>query len=237
MYDFSNYKLTNWWNLKQEEHEIDMGISGMMKAIELNEESIEKVKLALKQIEQSVQEEFKEETPDILEQIVSQYARIDDEVSWELERSLRNSMLLTIYSFFEGKLKEICELIEQDFNFQVKIEDLRSSDDIGLYVKYIEKVFGLKIAISIEKHLTPLKHNKQVRNIIAHQNSNFTQSQSKKLPNIKGIKKYLRVDGSGFLLIESVIYIESIINNVKLFFKELIEQLDEHYGELKIRDN
>ena len=53
-------------------------------------------------------------------------------------------------------------MIEQDFDYQIRIDDLRGNDDIGLYIKYIEKVFGLKMGGMEVRKPDALKKNKKL---------------------------------------------------------------------------
>lgn len=53
---------------------------------------------------------------------------------------------------------------------------------------------------------------------IAHQDSNLSKEEAKKLPKVKGHNLYRCEDGYGFVSVESVIYLESLVNCISQFY-------------------
>ena len=79
----------------------------------------------------------------------------------EIQRKQRFAIILSIFSFFEGQLKGVCTLIEQTYNFNIKIDDLNSNEDLLRYWNYLEKVFEID-TLKVEPSFTPIKQQKIV---------------------------------------------------------------------------
>lgn len=233
---FFDVKMPKWWSLEQEKREIEQGVFGLKKMIELNEESVLKVKRALEEKRKQFLDEIKNEDQEYRDHLESSFLDDEEIHNWELERKQRASLILILYSFFEGKLKSICELIEKEFNFKIKLADLKNNEDIQHYIIYIEKVFGYEISAESEKYLTPIKQHKIVRNIIAHQDSNFKKNQKKRIQAENGLELIFMDGETGFVSIKSDVFAKYLVQNIESFFESLLERLDDHYGIIKNKE-
>ncbi|RZK45142.1 MAG: hypothetical protein EOO61_01095 [Hymenobacter sp.] len=162
---------------------------------------------------------------------ISQVFEREEMIIEELRRQQRYSMCMSIYSFFEGRLRTLCEYIEAEFPFKIKLNDLNSSDHIMQFVNYIAKVYEADLS-KTESYFTPIKISKAVRNVIAHHdgctsNRKLTDSIEKK----KGF--YQERHGASFkIVIRSEKYILYLIDKMELYFKELLKAVDERYVQL-----
>ena len=130
---------------------------------------------------------------------------------------------VSIYSFFEGKLKELCIKVELKMGAKVKLEDI--SDARGYVNQYWEYLtVGLKIDDTRAKeYFEKLKSLKTYRNKIVHENG-FIED----LKIRESIRKSegLEVDAGGHLKIVNVIFLNEVLNNVRLFFQETLKSID-----------
>lgn len=232
-YVFSDIKMPNWWSLEQEKREIEQGIFGLKKMIELNEEAVLKVNKTLEEKRKEFLEEITDEDPEYQNHLESTFLGDEEIHNWELERKQRASLILILYSFFEGKLKSICDLIEKEFEYKIKLADLKNNEDIQHYITYIEKVFGFDIPAESEKYLTPIKQHKIVRNIIAHQDSNFKKNQKNRIQVGNGLELISMNGETGFISLKSDMFANHLVQNIESFFKTVLEELDDHYGKIK----
>ncbi len=222
--------MPNWWSLEQEKREIEQGVFGLKRMIELNEDSVQKVNQTLEEKRKQFLDEIKDEDPEYRSHLESYFLGDEEVHNWELERKQRASSVLILYSFFEGKLKSVCELIEKEFSFKIKLDDLKNNEDIQLYLTYLEKIFGFDLPTDTEKFLTPIKQHKIVRNIIAHQDSNYKKEQKRKIQVENGLELFHHNGEIGFISIKSDKYAKFLLQNMEQFFNSLLEKLDIYYG-------
>lgn len=154
-----------------------------------------------------------------------------EEILNRIAQSQRKSFVLSIFSIVEGQLKLIAYLIENNFDFNIKIKHLTGENYIHRYWLYITKVFEIDDS-DVEKEYNLIKQQQYVRNKIAHRNSEIDESKLKFINESKGLisVKY----GSDYLLeISDSNYINELIKNSELFFNKLSKAIDKRYGEIK----
>lgn len=144
-----------------------------------------------------------------------------------------NSLCLLTYSVIEGRLKNICQFLENKYQYKIKIEDLSTNDDLMRYWNYLTKVYEIN-PDKVEKYFTPIKQQKVVRNIIAHQDGKPRKEQVSKLIIVKGLE--IKDYGKNYqVLIKGNDYIEFLLYNANHFFKELLKSIDLRYTEIEIK--
>ncbi len=150
----------------------------------------------------------------------------------ELQRVQRYSICLSLFSFFEGRLKAICESIEKEFDAKIKIDDLSGKDDVMRYWNYLVKVYEVDISHA-EKFFTPIRQHKQVRNLIAHYNG-YTNAETKnKLEPHPGLA-FTEVDENVYQLqIKKSEYFLFLIEKMETFLNEILDPLDKRYEQKK----
>ena len=149
----------------------------------------------------------------------------------QILQNLRKASLLSIFSILEGQLKLISKLVEDEFEFSVKIKHITGSDYIHKYWLYLTRVFELNPA-TVEAEYKLIRQHRIIRNKIAHSNSEIDAS---KLPFVEqteglSIKKF---GSDNIVEISNDLYIIEIINLIKSFFNKLVKSVDRRYGEMK----
>jgi hypothetical protein len=148
----------------------------------------------------------------------------------EVKPFQRYSTCLSIFSFFEGKLKTICELIEKENSYKIKIKDLKGYDSILVYYNYLTKVY--EIETGIEPYLNSIKDQRFVRNKIAHENGFFQEDELKKFKPTLGVVKE-KYNNEYQIIITDTIYFTDLIQKMDLFLKRLLLDVDKRYSKIK----
>lgn len=146
-------------------------------------------------------------------------------------QSQRKASVLSIFSLIEGKLKELCNLVEGEFNFKIKINDLGGSDDIQKYWVYLDKVYGLDTS-KLEPLYTPIKQQKYFRNKIAHNNSKIDESKKQLVMQTLGLK-VVSYGKNHILTIAKADYVENLLTSAQALFDNLIELMHNRFAELR----
>jgi hypothetical protein len=228
--DFSNIYLFTWEDLNYTEVENEIGVEAFKKLCTNQESSL---KITEQEFKELVNIEFSTLKPEEQGSYYMQIFQRDELMIKELLRQQRYSLCLSIFSFFEGRLKTICTQIEHDFNFRIKINDLNSNEDLLKYWNYLIKVFELDAA-NLEKYFTPIKQQKIVRNLIAHQNGMPRTEQEKKLNIVEGIQLE-QYEGFCQIVINDPAYIINLLDAMYFFLKELLLAIDARYILLKAK--
>lgn len=227
----------NWSLIEYELFNIDIEIHSLEAMINSVDDLINNEERELENQKQEFQKEHQDWDPQLYSNYESQAFSIHDTLNWNVSKNLRNSIVLILYSYFEGKLRKICKIIENEFRFKIKLEDLNRSDNLSLYLIYLSKVYSLDLTGEIEKYLTLIKQQRIIRNIIAHQESSFNVNQKDKIQKAIGLKKYENTDGSGFINITNKDYNLFLLNNIKGCLKNLSVLVDKQYIKKKTEDN
>ena len=142
--------------------------------------------------------------------------------------TIRKSMLVTIFTFFESNLLRISKLAEAEFKPKIKINDLSGNDYIHQYWIYLTKVIELD-KTKYERYYTPIKQQKVIRNKISHHNGKLDNSASDKLKNIITETEGLTVQDNYIMILDSK-YLKNLLEKSRLFFEHLLKELDLFYS-------
>jgi hypothetical protein len=143
----------------------------------------------------------------------------------------RKASLLSVFSILEGQLKLISNLIEDEFNFDIKLKNLNGSDYIHRYWLFLTKVFKMH-SMDIEKDYNSIRQHKYIRNKIAHNNSVIEKRKLQFVKETKGLR--IRKFGEDNIVeIKNDKYISDILNSIRMFFNKLTKEIDNRYGEIK----
>lgn len=228
-YDFSSIQLYYLEYLFSIEFEIEIGIDAIKTILNKQYLIIEQSKsMLIESIKKdeylkSIEEEHKGD-------YINQFYQREEFVIKEIIMHQMYSLCLTIYSFIEGRLKFICEYLEKNNSYKIKIEDLSTNDDLMKFWNYLTKVFEINPALA-EKYLTPLKQQKIVRNIIAHQDGKPTIEQLRRITRIKGLE-IVNYGNFHQIVINENDYIYFLLDKTELFFKELLKSIDLRHKEI-----
>ena len=100
------------------------------------------------------------------------------------------------------------------------------------YWYYLEKVYEIENK-SIEPFFTPIKQQKIIRNVIAHQDGIIREEQIKKVNLVDGIK--IREIGERRQIdLGENLYVIYLLNKIEAFFKEVLLLIDKRYKEKNI---
>jgi hypothetical protein len=152
----------------------------------------------------------------------------EDNIHLIFQNQLR-SRVLSIFSILEKKLYQLCKLIEKEFNFSVKLKHLKGNDTLNGFWTYLTFVFKFD-KNEIEKLYTPIVTKKYLRNKIAH-GKNIDQNNLRNQRSQKGLVIYEH-RGEGYFRIENS-YVYQLIEELDLFFVQLIKSVDRRYIEIK----
>lgn len=127
----------------------------------------------------------------------------------------RKSALLTLYSFLENELYQLCFLFQDTNKFSIDLKDLNGKG-ISKTIIYLKKVVGLQID-SWEK----IHEIRQIRNLIAHNDSRLVDSEGNPRSEINIVNKTNLLNGQTELKIEN-----GYLQNVLATFRTQFEILD-----------
>lgn len=150
----------------------------------------------------------------------------------QLQKLQRYSLIVSVFSFFESKLSDLCKNIESKFQFSIKLNDLnKTNGDISKYWFYLKKVVEIE-SKSVEPFFTIINQQRKIRNIIVHQDGFIDKEKTTRLTLIEGCE-IQNIDNLSFIIIEQDIYVENILEKMDQFFKELFVCISYRFSELK----
>jgi hypothetical protein len=147
------------------------------------------------------------------------------------KKFLYNSQLLTYYAFFEAWLKELCDCHHKlGFN-RMTIKDVAGRNYIEKSKLYLEKVGDFHLG-NLKGEWTRIQTLQQIRNLIAHNNSNIVkdsnkpivkQSQYQLLSKEKSIKLDL---STGDFYIKEKGFLLDVLDLFELYLSKIIRMID-----------
>lgn len=223
MYSFNDIVTYNWMELKIFSVEISDSTYTFNKLLLNLNESLANIKLKHK--------------TEVAEDDGSEQAllQLEELVINELEKQQHYAYCLAAHSSFEGKLKRICNKIETEFNFKIKLADLNGGNDLKKFYNYLEKVFEMDVRKMETAYKSICKH-KIVRNKITHNNGIISideKSEVSKL-NLKELTIESIEEKDMFQIKLNKDYFSVLNENISSFYKELIPAIDERYKILKL---
>lgn len=233
--DLISFSIENWNQTEYHQFEIDIIHDSFKKMSEDNERNII----------QNTQEvhkifELKSNTNDEYDLY---YAELGNElelrVNDELEKRLRFSSFISIISYIESKLKDICKALENDFKFTIKLKDLNSKNDLSKFKLFLFKVLEIE-PININDDFDKLILYYQIRNLIIHYDGSFIgnnikecrdmKNNFKTIPgihyNISSFKLNSNSSCSFAIEFKDQIFIENLLIVFKSFFENLLECIE-----------
>jgi hypothetical protein len=232
--DIRDLYLFDWKELEYLQFENEIGIHAF-KILNANQEkALQKTQNKFGTVLRKKKKHLKNMNEEEKQRYCSQFYEREEKEIGELQRQQRYSMCVSLFSFFEGRLKTICNKIEQEFVFKIKIDDLNKSDDLKRYWNYLEKVFEMKMK-NLEPLYTPIKQNKEIRNKIAHKDGNANAEEKKRINNIvkgKGLS-FKQINDYFQIQISDTKYILYLIDIMSEFLDKLISAIDGKYMEKK----
>ena len=132
---------------------------------------------------------------------------------------------MTIFAFFESRVKSICEKIENDFPEKLKYS--KGPSEIGKLWNYLIHTCKLNTD-KVEPFYRLIDEQRFVRNRIVHHGGYLSEEQKKNVHLVQGLKIKC---GHNICKIEitDIEYLKYIIEQIDKFFKELLPSIDEKY--------
>ena len=159
------------------------------------------------------------------------YYNDTEKINSVILQNYRKASLLSIFSILEGQLKLLSKLVEDEFDFSVKTEHITASDYINKYWLYLTKVFELN-PVNVEGYYNQIREHRFVRNKIAHDNSEISNSKVQFVKQTKGLS--IRKFGDDNILeIDNHEYLTKILTLIETFFEKLTISVDKRYGIIK----
>lgn len=168
-----------------------------------------------------------EENPEEGYQIVVQSHKGLDDATWDLNgvyeeyfpNLQRGSALITLYSFFEHELDELCGLFIKEGNLSISQTDMKGKG-IERSVLFLEKIIGLQINKN-SATWNEIKKIQKVRNQIAHENSKLVDKSGQRIGDV-----FDYVQACAFLTGQDRIniqqgYLEHILRTFESLFREI----------------
>lgn len=164
---------------------------------------------------------------------------IDGELGEELSQLLTNlqnrvfynSLLITAYSFLEYALTEYCRMLENYIEADVgPYHSYEKGKGIDKSKAYLKEAF--EINISDQKEWSQLKTYGKVRNLIIHNDGNIITDSEKALNEQNDFKELnkipeLDITETGYIHIQDVEYIKSLLEKSTTFLNSVIETTNE----------
>lgn len=153
-----------------------------------------------------------------------------DSQTWDLDEIFlehfpniqRKSALLTLYSFLENELTQLCLLFKETNKFTVELNDLHGKG-ISKTIIYLKKVIGLQIDDWKKIH-----DIRQIRNLVAHNDGRLLDSDGKPRNEINIVNRTELLNGQTDLKIEDG-YLQNVLKTFKTQFEILDKEIKARY--------
>jgi len=133
----------------------------------------------------------------------------------------RRSALLTVCSYFEHELDQLCLLYQSEKSFRLALSDLNGKG-IDRSISYLEKVAGLYVhrASPVWKDI---KNIQKIRNLIVHGGGRLRDNHGKPKTDIAGVIKQMRYLSGDDEIVLANGFLSYVVGTYRKYF-ELINQ-------------
>lgn len=228
-FNFDDLVVYNWVELRPIVLELELSTHALHKMLSNQEEFGLKLKGVFdKEIQDDV--EFNSLEYYNIGGYYQAFYEIEEKTIKELRKQQRYAFMLTIYSYFEGKLKSLCTKIEKEFSFDQKLYNSKGENDLMKYYNYLKNVLQIETQ-NTDVFFDHINSQKNTKNKIAHQNGFLYKNDTDKITIIDGLtinelenEKNINIDAN---------YLSCLSANIENFFKALIPAIDERYKSLQ----
>jgi len=236
MFDFTNLDyIKNWDYLYYYNQDIKMIISAERNLIRNSDEYVNILKSELENDILNDPELKNKPKNEQEESFQAQYFRHyyeDSEIFIDrIRQSQRKASILSIFSLVEGQLKLITKLIENEFDFKMKIKHLNGQDYLQKYWIFLTKVFEIEFE-NIEPEFNLINQQKYIRNKIAHRNAEVEEVKIEFIKQFPGLE-VITTGSEHFLEIDNIDYLYNLLDTIEIFFEKLSLTIDKRYETLK----
>lgn len=143
----------------------------------------------------------------------------------EIVRFQRYAMVLSIYSFLECRMLELCMVIVEKFGLKEEFDNIHENEFLKKCRKFLTKVCNTNMT-DADGCYTILKEQKFTRNKITHENGTFKPKDLNKFKKVDGISSLPVGDGNHLILIENDQYCEFLLNKTESFLISILPEID-----------
>jgi len=222
--DFGNIYLFTWEDLYPTEVWNELGIEAFRKLCANQEGSL---KTTEREFRELVSEELAGLAKEDQRSYYMQNLQRDDIMIKELLRLQRYSLCQSIFSFFEGRMKTVCEQIEERFNLKIPKKNKNGQGDLDRLWKFLLDFFELDNH-PLEAAFIEINRQKLTRNIIAHQDGVVRAAQENDIVLMPGLELH-RYGAFCQLVITDTAYVTGLLDKIYIFLKLLLLDIDARY--------
>lgn len=231
-FDLNNLHQFYWADLYYIDFEIGNSFDALRKLNINQENTLTESRAELEEKIQSILASSQEEDQFFINSYIHHETYDDEILMDEIERLQRYSLIMSVFSFYETRLKSLCNMIEKEFNLKIKISDLNSyKGDLMKYWTYLSKVYEIPTE-ELQPLFDPINRQKKLRNIIAHHDGIANKKQMKEIPETDGIS-FKNIEDLYFLQVAENVYIEYLLKEIKSFFELLLKAIDIRFKQLR----
>ncbi|MFB6307596.1 MAG: hypothetical protein ABEH43_11550 [Flavobacteriales bacterium] len=128
--------------------------------------------------------------------------------------TFRNSVLITSFSFFDKKLKEMCVYMQDMGKKKIKLDEIKGKNSLDRYRKYLIKVCDVRVD-KIDDNWSRIINYWNMRNIIIHNNGIVDKKNDKKVRTFVNSEKELEINKDGYLFIKSSAFLNKVIGDLE----------------------
>lgn len=160
---------------------------------------------------------------------------IVESYSWDLHLNQikyphihRESLILTIYSFFENQLNRLCAILSESVSTNISLKDLKGQGIERAFL-YLKKVAGFDLS-GMGKELPYIKNVNTIRNLIVHNGAMIPERPDHKLLRFVTENPHLYGKAGQGIIIRSE-FIDQLLEMLINFFKKLEKEVQKYINE------
>lgn len=231
IFDFGKLPDYKWGDLHYFTYELDISLSSIKEAIGHHLAIVKAKRDSLKEAIKKDNYLSSDEKEEVKAQYYHQHFEHAEATIDDLEGILNNSSVLTVFSVLEGKMRYLCESLQNEVPSLIKINDLKANDGIDQYINYLTKIFGVTQSKSVP-FLELIKKYKVIRNAIAHHNNTVKINDFTRVKTLPHLKLTLYSD-SYSIVITSPQFLYDLIDLVDNYVQEMVKEIDDRWRILK----
>jgi hypothetical protein len=141
-----------------------------------------------------------------------------------------SSMLVWLFSFFEGALNNICRSCENYLQLELGVNDISGKNTLDKRLKYISKVIKIDMS-DLDNTWKILLEYYQVRNLIVHRNSNIIDNQDLPITQQKNYNLIFKDahielhESTGGFTIKNVNYVNVLLSCIEKYLETLTDRI------------
>ena len=138
--NLNDIHLFQWGILYYEDLDTYIGFDALKEMSKILDKTIRSRSQEFKKL---VYEKVKEVDEEYKESYHQHFFMVDELILEQIHIRQQYSSVTSIFSFIEERLKSVCELVENELGFKIKIKDLNSNDMLMRYWNYLIKLFKI----------------------------------------------------------------------------------------------